>query len=237
MAKAEEILQRWGRWLPPSPHREAVADFVARGRASIVQPDPDRPPRLMFEDGGSIELPDVRYDGEEPFYSVRRPPSTPDSEFRSTKYSDVCGTIDEFKRLVADNSPVFRDDPHYVRERLQDIRYMIGRMYRRQREYTVFAEQLRALAQRLAAVPIVDRAPAEEALAELERITQDPESVATHRELLEELAEQVRAVASAQEQRLREHKQVALELFRAYQRIKGPRDWSQQEQAAEEELS
>ena len=76
-------------------------DFVVRGRASIVQPDPDRPPRLMFEDGGSIELPDVRYDGQQPFYAAQSSKAADDPEFRSTKFSDVCGNIDEFKRMVA----------------------------------------------------------------------------------------------------------------------------------------
>ncbi|MCD6360653.1 MAG: hypothetical protein J7M38_07255 [Armatimonadetes bacterium] len=235
MNRTEEILERWAEWLPPSPHREAVAEFVARGRASIVQPDPDQPPRLMFEDGGSFILPDVRYDGQEPFYSVQRPDAPPDPEFRATKYSDVCGNINEFKRLVADNSPVFRDDPDYIRERFDDIRYMISRMYRRQREYTQFAEELRALADRLAAVPIVDRAPADEGLAELERMLENPECVAAGKDRLDELAEQVRAVASAQENRLREHKEVAIELFRAYRRVKGPRDWTNEESAEPED--
>ena len=38
----------------------AVVEFVARGRASIVQPDADRPPLLMYEDGGAMALPLVR---------------------------------------------------------------------------------------------------------------------------------------------------------------------------------
>mgnify|MGYP000340399036 CR=1 FL=1 len=35
-------------------------EFVARGRASIVQPDANQPPLLLYEDGGSMILPLVR---------------------------------------------------------------------------------------------------------------------------------------------------------------------------------
>ncbi len=236
MSRMDQITQRWDEWLPPTPHREAVVEFVAKGRASIVQPNPDQPPRLMFEDGGSIELPLVLYDGQQPFYSAERADAAPDPDFRSTKYSDVCGNVDEFKRLVAEGSPIFREDPEYVAERFEDIRYMIARMYKRQHEYTEFAEALRSLAEELAAVPIVDRAPADEGLAALESMLEDPACVAGERERLDQLAEQVRDVASNQEQRLREHKQVAIELFRAYEQVKGPRDWSTEECAEEEQV-
>ena len=102
MDRKDEIVAQWEQWLPPEPHRTAVVEFVARGRASIVQPDADRPPLLMYEDGGSMVLPLVRYGGREPFYSAERPEIDDSGERRNTKYSDVCGSVDEFKRHVAD---------------------------------------------------------------------------------------------------------------------------------------
>ncbi len=72
MDRKDEIVARWEQWLPPEPHRTAVVEFVARGRASIVQPDPNQPPLLLYEDGGSMVLPLVRHGGREPFYSAER---------------------------------------------------------------------------------------------------------------------------------------------------------------------
>jgi len=122
--------------------------------------------------------------------------------------------VDEFKRHVAEGPRALREHDDEIAELFDDIRHMIGRMYRRQREYTAFTDRLRALIERLEAVPIVDRAPADEGLAELERMLATGETGDAER--LNELAEQVRAVASAQEQRLREHKAAALEVQAAY---------------------
>ncbi len=224
MDRKDEIIAQWEQWLPPEPHRTAVVEFVARGRASIVQPDPDQPPLLLYEDGGSMVLPLVRHGGREPFYSAERPEIDDSGERRNTRYSDVCGSVDEFKRHVAEGPRALREHDDEIAELFDDIRHMIGRMYRRQREYTAFTDRLRALIERLEAVPIVDRAPADEGLAELERMLAAGETGDAER--LNELAEQVRAVASAQEQRLREHKAAALEVQAAYRAVKGPRDWS-----------
>lgn len=228
MDRRQQIVAQWEQWLPPEPHRTAVVEFVARGRASIVQPDPDRPPLLMFEDGGSMVLPLVRCDGHEPFYSADRPEIDDSGERRNTKYSDVCGSIDEFKRHVADGPAALKRHRNEIAELFDDIRYMIGRMYRRQREYIAFADRLREIIKRLEAVPIVDRAPADEGLSELERLLDMGETAAPER--LNELAEQVRAVASAQENNLREHKAAALEVLKAYREVRGPRDWSKDEE-------
>ncbi|MGD9496786.1 MAG: hypothetical protein AB7Y46_10830 [Armatimonadota bacterium] len=228
MDRKDEIVAQWGQWLPPEPHRTAVVDFVARGRASIVQPDPERPPQLMFEDGGAMELPLVRYGGREPFYLAGRP-EEPEGERRSTKYSDVCGSVDEFKRYVSDGPQALAAHDAEIAELFADIRYMIGRMYRRQREYTAFTDRLREIIARLEAVPIVDRSPSDEGLAELERLLAAGETADAER--LNALAEQMRAVASAQEQRLREHKAAALEVLAAYREVRGARDWSADEGA------
>jgi len=232
MDRSSGIVEQWDRWLPPEPHRTAVVEFVARGRASIVQPDADRPPLLMYEDGGSMVLPLVRCDGQEPFYLAGRPAEQADGGHRSTKYSDVCGSIDEFKRNVTEGAEVLAERRAEIAELFDDIRHMIGRMYRRQREYTAFADRLRAIIEELAAIEIVDRTPADEGLAELELMLDGGEELGAV-ERLNELAEQVRAVASAQEQRLRDHKTAALEILALYREVKGPRDWSEDE--AEEE--
>lgn len=226
MERTREIEEQWNAWLPPEPHRTAVVEFVARGRARIVRPDPERPPQLIFEDGGAMELSLVRYGGREPFYLAGRP-EEPEGERRSTKYSDVCGSVDEFKRHAAEGPDALAATRAEIDELFADIRYMIGHMYRRQREYTAFTDRLREIVARLEAVPLVDCTPADEGLAELERLLDAGETGDVER--LHALAEQVRAVASAQEQRLREHKAAALEVLRAYRAVRGERDWSRDE--------
>ena len=173
MSEANEIAREWDQWLPPSPHREAVIDFVARGRASIVQDAPGQPPLLMFEDGGSMELPKVRHGDKQPFYHAERPEQRVRADYRATQYSDVCGSLNELKRIFAEEPERPVQEPEYLQSLIDDARYMTGRMYRRQREYNEFAEALAALRREMAAVPIQDRAPADEALDEMERMLRD----------------------------------------------------------------
>jgi len=83
---------------------------------------------------------------------------------------------------------------------------------------------------------VQDRAPADEGLDEIEQMLRaNPASAETDKDRLDELAEQVRAVANGQEGRLREHKAVALAVYRAYLDIKGARDWTDEESETEEE--
>jgi len=236
VSKADEIAQKWAKWPPPSPHREAIIDFVARGRASIVQSAPDQPPLLMFEDGGSMELSKVRCGEKEPFYHADRPEKRVRADYRATQYSDVCGTINELKRIIAEEPERTAQEPEYLQSLIDDARYMIGRMYLRQGEYNEFADRLAALRREMAEVPIQDRAPADSGPDEIERaLRANPGCAATEKDRLDELAEQVRAVANGQEGRLREHKAVALDVYRAYLDIKGARDWSKEEAETEAE--
>ncbi|MFQ6133098.1 MAG: hypothetical protein ACE5R4_13740 [Armatimonadota bacterium] len=224
----------WEAWLPPHPHSDAVRDFLRRGRASIVAQGPDEAPLLAFEDGGVMELPKVRYDEKRSFYHAEDPEKRPRAEFRATQYSDVCGSMDEIKRVVAEEPERAQDDPGYLPSLLEDTRYMIGRMYRRQEEYGAFLERLSELCQRLAAIPVVEREPAEAAAAELERMLSGSPALAAHqRERVEALAEQVRAVAQAQEDRLRDQKEVALLVGKAYRDCRGGRSWAEDEAAVE----
>lgn len=226
----------WQRWLPPPPHCEAVLDFLRRGRASIVCEDADAPPLLAFEDGGVMELHKVRYDAERSFYHAEDPEKRSRAEFRATQYSDVCGSVDEMKRVFAEEASHAERDPGYVLSLLEDARYMIGRMYRRQEEYTAFLERLTELCERLASIPVVERAPADEAAGRVEHVVRTAsESLAQQRELLDGLAEQIRAVAQAQEDRLRDQKEVALLVGKAYRDCRGTRNWDEDETGAKSE--
>ncbi len=227
MNRKDQIVERWGEWLPPHPHRQWVLDQVVKGRASIIHPDDDAPPLLLYEDGGSMVLPQVRWAGEGRPWSAGEPQIDEAGERRNTKYYDVCSSVDEFREHVAEGPEKLAQERANIDRLFGDISHMIGRMYRRQREYTDFADRLREIIAELQAVGIVDRAPADEGLAEIERLL-DSDAPADP-ERLNELAEQVRDVASRQERRLREHKQAALAVLEAYRDVKGPRDWSEDE--------
>ena len=227
MDRRQEIIRRWGAWLPPDPHRQWVLDQVAKGRASIVHPDEDRPPLILYEDGGSMVLPQVRWAGEGRPWSAGDPVIDESGERRNTKYYDVCSSVDEFKQHIAAGPEKLAEERESIQRLFDDIRHMIGRMYRRQREYTDFADRLRAIIEELEAVEVVDRASSDEGLAEIERLLDAGAPADPAR--LNALAEQVRDVASRQEQRLREHKAAALAVLEAYREVKGPRDWSEDE--------
>ncbi len=227
MERRQEIIEQWGQWLPPEPHRQWVLGQVAKGRASIIQPNEDAPPILLYEDGGSMVLPQVRSAGAGRPWSAGDPAIDETGERRNTKYSDVCSSVDEFKEHVAAGPKKLAEESANIDRLFEDIRHMIGRMYRRQREYTQFADRLREILAELDGVAIVDRAPSDDGLAEIERLLDADTSADTER--LNELAEQVRGVASRQELRLREHKTAALAVLEAYRDAKGPRDWSADE--------
>ena len=85
-------------WMPPSPHREAVLERLAAGRAHIEEQGHGKPPLLVHEDGGILELPKARL-GSWDLYAADRV-GAPEG---TTKHVDVCGTIDEIEGWLRDN--------------------------------------------------------------------------------------------------------------------------------------
>ena len=99
----EEIAKKLGvnlRWLPSVEHAEKIAEWIERGRCHIEHRGHRHPPLLVFEDGGSMEVPSVRWantNGDFKLTSI----SETHSKDKTTHY-DVCGTIDTIKDAVAD---------------------------------------------------------------------------------------------------------------------------------------
>ena len=62
----------WEKWMPPSPHREAIIDFLKRGRASLIPRGENEAPLMAFEDGGMMELDKVRFSPKRSFYHAER---------------------------------------------------------------------------------------------------------------------------------------------------------------------
>lgn len=220
------------RWFPPSPHKERVLEAIAQGIAHIVERGHNIPPLLVFEDGGAIELPRVRYQ------MTRRGLVLVAAEGPVTKgttrFYDVCGSIDEIKGCIAEaNAPEGLDLP-YLLSLVEDIRYMLARMARRANQYQAFAHEVKALAEQILSLPRPDIDSAEARIQALEATL---ESTATLEEgqktTIEAAAEHVRDLANALEGHLAACKEIAIRIGELYERIKGGRVWpSRTEQAS-----
>ena len=130
------------RWWPPSPHREEIVRILKLGRAHIEAQGHARPPLLIYEDGGAMELPKVRYaDGQ----FVAAGGSEP--ERQTTRFLDVCGTVDKLKELFEEPPTAATDEA--IRKLLDDAQYMLARMHERLGAYAEFVARLEELCRRL----------------------------------------------------------------------------------------
>jgi|YNPNPStandDraft_1061719.scaffolds.fasta_scaffold54232_1 hypothetical protein len=207
------------RWWPPSPHREEIVKILERGRAHLEARGHGQPPLLVYEDGGTMELPKVRYvngqftavDGSEP-------------ERQTTRYLDVCGTVDEFERLLRERPP--EATPENLRALLDDAGSMLARMEERRQQYARFAEEVNRLAERLRAIQGPDPQPAYETLQELaQRLQSGLPQGADEVERWCAEAESVRDIANRMEQTLYPYRDAAIELGALFAEIKGGRNW------------
>lgn len=153
-------------------------------------------------------------------------------DFRPTRYSDICATLDELKETFANDPERLAREPEAIAGLFEDIRYMLGRMRRRLEEYQQRADELSGLAQEMKQVPDEDLQGARERLSRLQGMADDPDSCATALDNFDALAEQVRDVANHQEQLLRDHKALWIRAWRLYGEVKGARNWAEQERAS-----
>jgi hypothetical protein len=206
------------RWLPPSPHREAIVAFIRKGRAHVEDRGHGIPPMVLFEDGGAMELPLIRMtpDGKS-FFAVQG-----EAAARQTKHPDVCGTVDEFKKAVAAGT----SDGASLLGLVKDACHMIGRMQRRREQYQGYAAAVAAVTEKLKAIQGPD---AQEAFAKAEALRSvlqgSPGEIAQRREEIISLAEGIRRVAGAMEKTLYAHRDLAIELDELYAEVKGARKW------------
>ncbi len=220
----EEILDVNRRWLPPSPHVEKVIEMVQSGAAHIQKRGHHEPPLIMFEDGGVIELPKARY--EETYRGLQIVSADEAAEEGVTKFRDVCGCVDYIKGILRDDPASVQADPHRFDQLLDHALYMIDRMYKREDEYRQFLADVITLCAQTPKGP--DPAMASKAAEEIMFVLHNhPEDVGKYTELLNQLAEDVRHVASCQEQVLREHKELAVKVNRLYKDVKGARNWEE----------
>ena len=211
------------RWLPPSPHKEAVLEQIRRGRCYVQERGHNTPPLLVFQDGGVLELPRARARGNKADF-WQAPGVEPST--RQTRYSDICGSIDELKQLLADEPELAEVDPDRLLALLDDSDYMLGRLAKRRETYRQFVAALVAALDRANDIAFPDHAAAALEAKELRHaVAQGTDAVRTRRDELHARAERFRDVANAAERVVRAYKELAIEIGKHYRAIKGARAW------------
>jgi hypothetical protein len=144
-----------------------------------------------------------------------------------SRFSDVCGTIDELKRLLRDDYAEVALDPEAaIAPLLADARFMLGRMRTRLAEYEEFKERLREVLLLMDCLAEVHAQPADEGLRSLGHCIRSGEDFGSSPVLdMEAAAESIRAVAGSQEDRLRGFMDLALKAGELFEGIRGARPW------------
>ena len=211
------------RWLPPSPHREKILEKLAEGRAHIEEAGHNQPPLVYFEDGGMMELPRVRWTGANQFV----PDMSEGGAARQTHYTDVCGSIDELKRIEEEEPARVQAEAEHITALLDDVQHMMERMQRRWDVYKEAADALLEAAQRMQAITGPDVPGGLAKLEEMRRfLLERPEEVADSVPWLHKTAEEVRTVAGRNEQTLYAYREAWIEAGASYLHVKGSRAWN-----------
>jgi len=215
------------KWLPPSPHREAIGEFLTKGRARIVERGHGKAPLLAFEDGGVIELPRVRYQNTARGMCLVAVDQADAPDL--TRHPDVCGSIDEFRAKVQGDlgeAVAARDD---LTRLIRDAAHMLGRLQKRRETYETFARELHNVCAAMDQVALPDAASADAPLEELLRriANASAETFARDGKELIALAERIRDLANQQEKCLAAYKDLAVRAGALYQHIRGGRNWRQ----------
>jgi hypothetical protein len=135
--------------------------------------------------------------------------------------------MDEIKRMFAEEPEVAMGEKRaLVESLLDDAAYMVERMERRTAEYGEFRERLTAIVADLAGITGVDTAPVGAGIAGIRAcLAEAATEPAALTERVHAAAEEIRAVANDQENRLRRFKDAALQLRDAFDEIRGARHW------------
>lgn len=157
-----------------------------------------------------------------------------DPAARIARFSDVCGTTDELKRVLYEEAESAAARPEVLESLVDDALFMEARMELRLREYERFRDEVVDI---VAVLQQIGGSRRQEALAQSPRLKRllrlgRPLEEAEREEAVD-LAETIRGVAQHLEDNLGAYKNVALALGRAYRNIQGNRHWVLDEQEAE----
>lgn len=151
---------------------------------------------------------------------------------RETRFSDVCGTVDELKRMLNEGSEA--KTPEVLVGFAQECVYMLERMELRLGEFQRFRDEVAGLVGRMRAIGDSRRSYGiEVAEAMMRRFTEGRAVNAEEAARLSDRAEEVRGVAGEMEQLLRRFKESALASGKLYREIEGGRGWDREGREAE----
>jgi hypothetical protein len=155
------------------------------------------------------------------------------AQMRETRFSDVCGTVDELKRLMSEEPEAGSQADRLVGF-VEDCVYMIGRMDLRLREFQRLRDEVAQLSQQMLAIPDSRSPYAEQVAATMvSRLRQGRVLSTEEAAALSEQAEEVRGVAGEQEQLLRRFKEACMGLGALCRAIEGNRGWGRDSSEAE----
>ncbi len=213
------------RWMPPSPHREAILECLAQGRAHLEERGHNKSPLFVYEDGGVMELSRIRLlDGK--LVSV-----SDDTCGTSTRHVDVCGSIDQLKEILSQCEKTMSDSSRKeIEVLLEQAVYMISRMHSRLQSYSQFAQRITKLSEKMNELNIPSTELSTKSADKLKCfIDNEPEKIKDSLEQLYTWAEDVRKVASDSEEVLYAYRDAAIEIGELYEEIRGARNWEKKE--------
>ncbi len=146
---------------------------------------------------------------------------------RQTRFSDVCGTVDELKRRLNEEAKAV--SPETLMGFVQDCAAMLERMEVRLGEFRAFREGMTRLLDQMGEIGDSRRPYALRVAEEMaRRLTGGSDLNAEDVERLSDRAEEVRRVAGEMEQMLRRFKETAIRAGRLYREIEGGRGWDRE---------
>jgi hypothetical protein len=219
------------RWMPPSPHREAILAALQKGRAHLEPRGHSISPLFVYEDGGAMELALMRVvDGRLVAVADAALPTS------STKHVDVCGTVDELERIWEHDPDRAREDPGELLALLDHIMSMLGRMEQRLGAYREFGEALAERATEMAALLHPDHTPAPSLASDLRaHIAAGHSAVTGDMVEMVDRAEAIRKIAGDSELVLYRYRDLCIEVGALYEAIRGARDWRPRTKEARQE--
>ena len=148
-------------------------------------------------------------------------------KYRQTRFSDVCGALDEVKRLLhEEREKVFKSPENSLEPLLEDALFMLLRMSDRLQEYGSFIEEVRIYMEPIEKVKEVDLERAENSMKFMRsyiKSIKGPEEADL--EKLDNVAELIRSVANDLEHKLRACKELSLKIYDCFLKVKGNRVW------------
>jgi len=148
-------------------------------------------------------------------------------KYRQTRFSDVCGALDEVKRLLhEERDRVFKSPENSLEPLLEDTLFMLFKMSDRLKEYRSFIEEVRMYTELTEKVKEVDLGRAENFMKFLRSYVKSIKgSEEADFEKLDNVAESIRSVANDLEHKLRACKELSLKIYDCFLKVKGNRSW------------